>query len=222
MKIGIVYTGTSPELMDSVETELRNAMRDDLEFVIFKDVSIINEVSVAKDVFPAPAARLVKLYTDAIAADVDVIYNCCSSVGEVADNMQDFAKYIGVPIIRIDEEMCLEAARNAKKIGVMATLSSTLEPTKRTIQRKAREINKRVELLDCVVDVFGLEPEVLKKNLVEAGTKIKDHVDIIVLAQGSMAFCEQAIHEACGIPVYSSPRFGASALKSALQSKGVL
>ena len=56
--------------------------------------------------------------------------NLCSSVGEVADSAQDVAKYIGVPIVRVDEEMCREAVRKGQRIGVMATLPTTLEPTK--------------------------------------------------------------------------------------------
>ena len=47
-------------------------------------------------------------------------------------------------------------------------------------------------------------------------------VDVIVLAQGSMAYVEEDLHEAYGIPVLSSPRFGAIELKKALQEKGML
>ena len=45
---------------------------------------------------------------------------------------------------------------------------------------------------------------------------------MIVLAQGSMAYVEEDLHEAYGIPVLSSPRFGAIELKKALQEKGML
>ena len=44
-------------------------------------------------------------------------------------------RYIGVPIVRVDEEMCREAVRKGQRIGVMATLPTTLEPTKGTILR---------------------------------------------------------------------------------------
>ena len=48
-----------------------------------------------------------------------------------------------------------------------------------------------------------------------AGT-IADKVDVILFAQGSMAYCEEYIHEKYGKVVLSSPRFGAAALKDAL------
>ena len=44
---------------------------------------------------------------------------------------------------------------------------------------------------------------------------------MILLAQGSMAYAEEAIHEKIGKPVLSSPRFGAQALAAALKAKGL-
>ena len=37
-----------------------------------------------------------------------------------------------------------------------------------------------------------------------------------------MAYVEEAIHTSCGIPTFSSPRYGAEALKNALIDKGVI
>ena len=65
----------------------------------------------------------------AVSDGADAVLNCCSSVGEVADAAQDIGRYTGIPIVRIDEEMCREAARLGKRVGVLATLPTTLEPT---------------------------------------------------------------------------------------------
>ena len=58
--------------------------------------------------------------------------------------------------------------------------------------------------------------------MIGAAKKICDQVDVIVLAQASMAYVEQDIQAACGTPTLSSPRFGAIALKNALKEKGCL
>ena len=117
----------------------------------------------------------------------DAVLNLCSSVGEVADAAQDAAKYIGVPIVRVDEEMCREAVRLGARIGVMATLPTTLEPTKNTVKRVAREMNHAVTLVDCLVDgAFGLDQVQFKARLTESAATIIDDVDVIVLAQGSI------------------------------------
>ena len=220
MKVGIVYTSTTPELIDLVEGELQKNLGEQAEFVSFQDPSILAEVRDNNYVTAGAAARL---YTQAINAGADVILNCCSSVGEVADCVQDMGRFTGIPIVRIDEEMCREAVRKGSRIGVMATLRSTLNPTKNTILRVAREMNKRIELVDALIDgAFGLSQDEFKERMLAKAEQIKENVDVILFAQGSMAYCEDLIHEKCKKIVVSSPRFGAVAVKKALQAKGLL
>lgn len=222
MKIGIVYTSTTPELIELVERELRKNVGNDAEFISFQDPSILGETREAGYVTPAAAARLIGLFAKAVEQGADVILNCCSSVGDVADSTQDMAKYTGTPIVRIDEEMCREAVRLGKRIGVMATLPTTLDPTKNTIVRVAREMNRRVELVDALLDgAFGLSQDEFKARMQQKAQEIAGKVDVILFAQGSMAYCEEAIHDQCKKPVVSSPRFGAVAVKEALTSKGL-
>lgn len=223
MKVGLIYTSTTPELIELVEREIIKALGNDAELVSYQDPSILAETREHGYVTPNGAARLVTMYMEAVQKGVDGIINLCSSVGEVADAAQDMAKYIGVPIVRIDEEMCREAVRLGKRIGVMATLSTTLEPTKNTIKRVARELGKPVELVDALIDgAFGLNQEEFKACMLKKAGEIEKKVDVILFAQGSMAYCENVIFEAYGKPVLSSPRFGAVALKEALVEKGLI
>ena len=214
MKIGLVYTGVTPELIELVEREIRKQLGSNIELLSYKDPSIISEVVENNYVTANPTARLVKMFMQAVQDGVDIILNNCSSVGEVVDACQDLAKYIGVPIIRIDEEMCRE--------GVMATLESTLNPTKNTILHVAREMGKQVELVDVLVEGgFGLNQEEFKELMTKYAGEIADKVDVILFAQGSMAYCEEYIHEKYQKMVLSSPRFGARALKEAIIKKGI-
>ena len=172
MKVGLIYTSTTPELIELVEQEVKKQLGDDVELYSLQDPSILADVRAAGYVTTAPAARLIGMYMKAAEEGVDAMLNLCSSVGEVADSAQDVAKYIGVPIVRVDEEMCREAVRKGQRIGVMATLPTTLEPTKGTILRMARECNRHVELVDCLVDgAFGLDQDQFKARMTEmAGT----------------------------------------------------
>ena len=221
MKVGLVYTSTTPELIEMVEAEIKKQLGTAVELYSLEDASILAETRDAGYVTSNAAARLVALYMDAVQAGCEAIINLCSSVGEVADAVQDLAKYIGVPIVRVDEEMCRDAVRNGGRIGVMATLQTTLEPTKNTIKRLSRECGKHVEIVDCLVEgAFGLNQEEFKKRMAESAKTIVNDVDVIVFAQGSMAYCEEYISELLGKKVVSSPRFGAAALKEALLKKG--
>ncbi len=223
MKVALVYTSTTPELIEDVEREVRKQLGDGAELLTFTDPSILADVREAGYVTAAPAARLIGMYMQAVEQGADAIINLCSSVGEVADCAQDAARYLGVPIVRVDEEMCREAVRLGKRVGVMATLPTTLTPTRNTVARVAREMGAHVELVDCLVDgAFGLDQEQFKNRLKESAAGIIDRVDVVVLAQGSMAYAEESLRAVYGKPFLGSPRFGAAALKAALQSKGVI
>lgn len=227
MKIGVVYTSTTPELIELVERELRAQVGDEAVFLNYQDPSILADVREAGVVTAGATAKLVGLYVQAIQDGADAILNCCSSVGGVADCVQDMARYTGVPIVRIDEDMCREAVRLAvkagKRIGVMATLATTLEPTKDTLIRVAREMNVRVTLVDALLEgAFGLSPDEFTARMRAKALSVADQVDVLLFAQGSMAYCEAPVHEATGKPVVSSPRFGAPALRLALEVKGLI
>lgn len=223
MKVGLVYTSTTPELIELMEREIRAQLGERAEIFSLSDPSILADVRAAGYVTAKPAARLIAMYMRAVEEGCDAILNACSSVGEAADSAQYIARYIGVPIVRIDEEMCREAARLGSNIAVMATLETTLAPTKNTILRLAREMGKRVKLIDCLVEgAFGLDRAQFLRLMASSAGEVAGRAEVILLAQGSMAYCEDALHKAYKLPVLSSPRFGAIALKEALVRKGVI
>ncbi|WP_033166178.1 aspartate/glutamate racemase family protein [Clostridium sp. KNHs205] len=226
MKIGLVYTSTTPELIDMVEQEVKKNIGEGVELLSYKDPSILAETREAGYVTATAAGKLVTLYMNAVADGAEAILNLCSSVGEVADASQDLAKYMGIPIVRIDEEMCKDAVRIAAKkagrIGILATLPTTLEPTKNTVKRVARELGQQVTLVDGLIDAFGANQEEFKSLMLSKASEIMKETDVILLCQGSMAYCEELLAKTCNMPVVSSPRYGAIALKEALIQKGLL
>lgn len=223
MKVGLVYTSTTPELIALVDQEVVAQLGNEVERYSQQDPTILADVRAAGYVPAAPAARLVGMYMKAVEAGCDAILNLCSSVGEVADSVQDLARFIGVPIVRVDEEMCREAVRRATTVTVVATLSSTLEPTRNTLLRVAREMGKRITLMDCLVEgAFGLDQDQFRARMAQSLADVADKTELILFAQGSMAYCEAYIADLFQKPVLSSPRFGAAALRAALVAKGCL
>ena len=211
MKAALVYTSTTPELIELVEREVRKNIGEEAELLSLQNPEILAMVRDAGYVTPRAAAELISMYMDAVKQGADVILNICSSVGEVADSMQAAAAYLGVPVVRIDEEMCREAVPN------------TLEPTKNTVLRVAREMGRQVELVDGLIDgAFGLDQDSFRRLLLQKAAEIKEKADVILLAQGSMAYVEEDICREHGITTLSSPGFGAVELKKALEKKGLL
>lgn len=219
MKVALVYTSTTPELIELVNQEVKKNLGNDIEIQTYEDPSILAEIRDHGYVTTAPAARLIGMFMQAAEDGAMAILNVCSSVGEVADCCQDVARYIGIPIVRIDEDMCRDAVRHGKRIGVLATLPTTLQPTKNTLMRVAREMNHEITLVDGLIDgAFGLDQEAFRRLLLEKSQELSDQVDVLLLCQGSMAYCEEYLCTKCGIPVFSSPRYGVAALKAALLS----
>lgn len=219
--VALVYTSTTPELIELVEKEVGQVLGNNIRVLSYQDSSILAEVCECGYVTTAPAARLVAMYLKAIQDGADAILNICSSVGEVADSIQDMANYMGVPIVRIDKEMCREAARVSDRIGVLATLPTTLEPTMNTVKRMARSINRHPSIVPGLSDgAFGLDQDEFRAVMLAKAEELKDQVDTLVFAQGSMAYCDEYIAEKTGLKVLSSPHFGAQALKRALVDLG--
>jgi Asp/Glu/hydantoin racemase len=218
MKIALVYTTTTPQLIETVEQEVLKQLPG-AALASYQDPSILTETRQAGYVTKYAAARLVGLFAQAVTEGADGILNVCSSVGLVAEKAQ--GAFVGTPLVRIDEAMLEAAALGGSRVGILATLPSTLEPTRATLLRVAADLDRRVQPVDGCVDAFGADPGQFRQLLLERALSLKPEIDLLVLAQGAMAYCENFLRERLGLPVLSSPRFGAAALGRALGKKGL-
>ena len=221
-KVALIYTVTTPELKEDMLREVNKELGN-VEIMNYEIPEVFEEIKSTGYVTASPAAKLIKTYMDAIEDGADAILSICSTTGDIAYSMQDAAKYIGVPVIIVNEEMCREAVRRGEKIALMATFQSSVDPTRNIITRVAREMGKHVEMKEVLVEGgFGLDPEQFRALMAAKAKTVADWADIIVFTQGSMAYCEEYIAKMYNIVVLSNPRFGAKALKTALVEKGKL
>ena len=212
MKIGVVYTGISPTLLADINSEIGRVLPG-ADIMIFSDPSLLSEC-IANGVTRQVEQRLVGLYWAAAKAGADIVYNVCSSVGDVADDAAPLFAKMGLPLIRIDEKMASDAVAMGKKIGIVATLNSTLEPTKRLVARKSKELDKDVEIVDILVDgAYGKPPDVMNTMILEKVAQLVGKVDVILLAQASMNPCHNEIVDRYGLTAFASPVSGADYLK---------
>ncbi|MGI6778448.1 MAG: aspartate/glutamate racemase family protein [Acetivibrionales bacterium] len=217
MKVAVVYTSTTPELVEMVNTQLNSQFEGkDLTIMNYKDPSILQEARDNGYVTFGCARRLMNMYEQAVRDGADILFNICSSVGDVAKLAKPLYEMMGIKFVRIDEDMAMAAVASGKRIGVIATLPTTLEPTKRLVQDCADVLGKEVVIVDALADgAFGLNQEQFKQMLIDTASKVKKQVDVLLFAQGSMAYAEKDVSAALGLPVYSSIKFGAAAVKAA-------
>ena len=220
MKIAVVYTGITPELKQMVDDALAGELNGrEIEILSFKDPSIIQEANEAGRVTHGCARRLLDLYEQAAAAGAKVLLNACSSVGDVAKAAQPLYEMMGIRIVRIDEGMAMDAVRRFRRIGVVATLRSTMVPTKRLVQECTARQGIEAYVVEALAEgTFGLDREQFIERLIEAGRMVAGRVDALLFAQGSMAYAERVVSEATALPVLSSIGYGAAAVRAAVEA----
>jgi len=217
-KVVAIYTGHG--LMENVKAMFAEQMPD-CRLINIIDDSLIADVIAENDVSPAVTRRLLQYYQTAQDMGADVIFNTCSSVGDLVAVGQ---KLVDVPIVRIDEPMAREAVSKYQRIGVIATIPTTLDPTVRLLQEQAQLIGKEVSIVDGLADgayqaLVSGKPEEHDQRIVDVAQRLAKEVDAIVLAQGSMARMEKKLAEITGIPVLSSISRGVTEVKSVLESE---
>lgn len=198
---------TSPTLTPMFSA-LCAAEMPDVQIFHMVDESLIKDTVRAGQLRGVTIRRLLALVESAEKAGADAVMITCSSIGPGVAMAQTLFE---LPVIRVDEAMAEQAVRSGRRIGVAATLRTTLEPTVALLREKAARIGKEIEVVESLSDgAFeavlagdtATHDRILTKSLVE---DLKD-VDLIVLAQASMARVVKALPEgALRVPVFSSP-----------------
>lgn len=149
----------------------------------------------------------------------DAILVTCSSMGGVVDAARPFA---GVPLLRIDQAMAEQAVERGARIGVLATLQSTLGPTAELIRRTATEAGRSAEVRDQLCDgafeALHAGDTARHDELVRDGLRqLIGWADVIVLAQASMArVVDSLTDDERRTPILSSPRLGMERMRHIL------
>jgi Asp/Glu/hydantoin racemase len=184
--------------------------------------AMIQDVIQAGQVTPEIARRLVRYYLAAQDTGADLIFNTCSSIGDVAIMAR---RLVSIPIVKIDDAMAAEAVRIGTRIGVLATLPTTLAPTVRLVQAQAEKAGRTVSVVEGLAKgayeaLVAKQPEEHDAMVTAAAEHVASQADVIVLAQGSMARMEAALAQRTGKPVLSSPQRGVLEVKAILERMG--
>lgn len=209
-KVAVLHTSFVFVSVDPVITDLLAELVPDAEIAHFVDSDVLATVVREGSVSEASASRMVHLAQAAQAAGADLILSACSSLGPGVDVA---ATTVDVPIVKIDAAMAATAVRTGARIGVLATVPTTLGPTAALIEAAADQTGASVtvetRLADGAFDVLIAGDRARHDELILAAAReLAARVDVIVLAQASMWRMVDTLREQTGVPVLSSPRLG--------------
>ena len=172
------------------------------------DDSLVRAIG-AKGALTADIARRVAAYIQsAESGGADHILVTCSSIGPAVEAATPFC---AVPVLRVDQPMADRAVQTGRRIGVIATLPTTLHPTSDLVRRRAalagREIALTARLCEGAFEALMAGDAATHDATVAAALReLAGEVDVILLAQASMARVVDSLPEADRrIPIFASP-----------------
>jgi Asp/Glu/hydantoin racemase len=172
------------------------------------DDSLIKNTIACGALTPDTARRVVGYARSAEEAGADYIMFTCSSIGRAVETA---AGLVNVPVLRVDQPMAAMAVEKGNRVGIIATLSTTLDPTTDLVRRNALQVGKEIELFPHLCEgafeaLMAGDAETHDKLVGDALKAMSETVDVIVLAQASMARVVEANPSlAEKLPILASP-----------------
>ncbi|QNK72387.1 Asp/Glu racemase [Variovorax sp. PAMC28562] len=216
--VAVVHTG--PATVQPIKQQFQELLPD-VRVINIVDDSLLNDVIAAGHLTEAVAGRILTYMQEGQKMGAVAILNACSSVGEAATAAR---AGLSIPVVKIDERMAERAVALGPRIGVVATVRTTLEPTIRLIRAKAKETGQQIEISEGLAEgafqallegKTEAHDEVVRRTILS----LVDKVDVIVLAQASMARLTSSLGD-LKVPVLSSPRSGVEAVRALLETLG--
>ncbi|ABK19251.1 aspartate/glutamate racemase family protein [Syntrophobacter fumaroxidans] len=179
------------------------------------DEGILREVFRDGVLAPKVLRRILEHSVLAAQAGAELIVFTCSSTSPAVDCIRPLTD---VPILKVDEPMAETAVRLGSKIGVVATVRTTLEPSAALVKSEAERQGKTVEVdarLEAEAFQARLSGNVSEHDRIirQACADLAARNDVVVLAQASMAHLAESLQSELKRPVLSSPPLCMEALK---------
>lgn len=171
------------------------------------DESLLLDTIAQGELTPRTVQRLAGYVFAAADAGASAVVVTCSTLGTAVDAIRPIAP---VPLFRIDRGMAEEAVSRARRIGILATLKTTLVPTAKLLAEAAEAAGASCEISELLCDgafaKLKAGDRAAHDNAVRAGfSALAAGVDLVVLAQASMA---DAISGTSACPYLTSPEIG--------------
>ncbi|WP_018629953.1 aspartate/glutamate racemase family protein [Niabella aurantiaca] len=203
--LGLVHTSAT---LVPVFAELCKQYIPDVNVFNIVDDSLIKNTIACGALTPQTGKRVVDYAGSAQDAGADYILFTCSSIGPAVETAATLST---VPVLRVDQPMADKAIAAGRKIGVIATLATTLEPTSDLVRRRAALAGKEIGLVPVLCEgafdaLMSGDAATHDQKVGAALKQLSDEVEVILLAQASMArVVDTLAEEDKKVPILASP-----------------
>lgn len=215
----LVLIHTVPSLVDLFEGLCKEILTD-VKTTHVADQILLTAVLERGSLSPAICRRVTE---HVVAAEVIVgasaVLCTCSSISPCVDVAQPL---VSIPVLKVDEAMVDRGVESGDEIGVIATVPTTLSPTTELVQARAAAASKRVQVKSVLCEgaydaLFAGDPEAHDRIVLDHLRRLMTEVDVILLAQASMARVLDAMPaEEQKVPILSSPRLAVERTRDVL------
>ena len=218
MPVTIAYLHTS-HILIPLFADLSRRQLPGVEQFHMVDESLIQNTIRANELTKVTIRRVIDMIGSARDGGADGVVVTCSSIGpavNLARGLFDF------PLVRVDEAMAEEAIRRGRRIGVAATLRTTLEPTVALLRDKAIDAGRAVDVEESLCEgafaaVLSGDTVTHDRLLSDSLAHLRKSVDVVVLAQASMARVVETLPAGNEhVPILSSPELAVKHARSLL------
>jgi len=150
---------------------------------------------------------------------VDLILLACSTFNRAVENARTM---VDTPMLQIDRPMMDLAVQNGSRIGLLATVPTTVPASERLLRLAAQEAGKEITVHTRLCsEAFKVlkagNPEKHNDMLLAEIDNLSSQVDAIVMAQVSMTALEPRL-TTTKVPVYNSGRTAFNRIRQTLEA----
>jgi Asp/Glu/hydantoin racemase len=219
--LGLIHTSFVFITKETMMSDLFAELLPDVKLINIVDDSLLPQCMGVGQVTPALTRRMCAYVRAAQEAGADAVLSLCSSLGPAIDVAR---RVVDIPVIKIDDAMTDQAVAQASRIGVMATVPTTLGPTVGLIEGKAATAGKTVTVTSRLVagafeKLMAGDSAAHDSMVMEAAADLASQVELIVFAQASMTRLAEPVASHTRRTVLTSPRLGIELARRVLDQR---
>lgn len=184
------------------------------------DESLIRNTIAAGRLEKTTIRRLCAQIGSCVEAGATAVLVTCSSIGPAVKIARELHE---TPIYRVDEAMAERAVAIGSRVGVLATLRTTIDPTVQLIRETAAQAGSDCRVIEELCQgafeaVLAGDGVTHDKLVTEGLIRLAGSVDVVVLAQASMArVLERLAPDELPVPVLCSPDLAIEQIRNAIR-----